>query len=101
MKYTRAQLLEQFPEPFVHMAEATGRSWLGHNGESPFVVWPFHGAPDDLRTLCSYNGGDEDWLVVTEKEPDYLPVWIESLDTCHEPDVYILNNLVIYVGSHS
>lgn len=69
--------------------------------ETGSVVIPFDDVPEPVRKVFNWNGGDEDWLVVTRKEPEYLPPWIERLDSCHEPDVYVLDNLVVYVGSHA
>lgn len=65
------------------------------------LVWEFHKAPQLLQKLCNWNGGDEDWMVLMEEEPKYLPGWIERLDSDSNPDVYLLNGAVIYVGSHS
>lgn len=66
------------------------------------IVWSFYDAPYYLRKLCCWNGGDEDWLVLTDKQfPDFPPMWIEQLDTCQEPDIYSLDGVTIYVGSHS
>jgi hypothetical protein len=70
------------------------------------VVFQFYEAPEILRKVCCLNGGDEDWLVVTNfnEEPDWLPYWIAKMDSCESPDVYILGSLgnaIIYVGSHA
>ncbi len=65
-----------------------------------FIVWPWEDAPAYVREVFNWNGGDEDWVVVTQKEPKYLPSWIEAMDAGHEPDVYILDGIVVYVGSH-
>ncbi len=67
-----------------------------------FHVFRFENAPEILKHLCCFNGGDEDWMVVCPKEPEYFPHWIEAMDSCHEPDIYRLENgVIIYVGNHS
>jgi hypothetical protein len=68
------------------------------------VVFRFHEAPEALLKVCCLNGGDEDWLVVMagqEEEPDWLPRWISHMDSCDDPDVYIISNSIVYVGSHA
>jgi len=66
-----------------------------------WVVWAWEDAPNAVRKLCNWNGGDEDWVAVRRQEPEYLPNWVERLDTCHDPDVYVLNGVVVYVGNHA
>lgn len=67
------------------------------------VVFEFYEAPEALQKVCCLNGGDEDWLVVTASsdEPDWLPRWISNMDSCDNPDVYIIGNSIVYVGSHA
>jgi len=69
--------------------------------DSEFVVFEWDNAPEMLRNLCCYNGGDEDWMVLVRKEPEYLPAWIWRMDSLEDPDTYVLNGIVIYVGSHA
>jgi hypothetical protein len=76
---------------------------LLHVPETGFVVMPFSDAPQPLREVFSWNGGDEDWLVVTRNETEvgWLPSWIGHTDSCEEPDIYVLDGFVVYVGSHA
>ena len=67
-----------------------------------YIVFPWDKAPKEITELCNYNGGDEDWVIITEKEEtDWLPNWIEHTDSCWEPDIYYLDGFIIYVGSHA
>lgn len=105
MRITREMLLkpehsEGATEAQVRLAEKTAEECMGPpNGQ--FTVWEFYQAPWQLLEICGWNGGDEDWLVVTRTEPDYLPRWLECMDSGEDPDVYILKGIVVYVGSHS
>lgn len=98
-RYTKESLLESgIDAETVKAAEFCGL--MCEPGPS-FIVWAWRDAPEELRKLCCLNGGDEDWLVLTEKEPAYVPSWVEHLDTCVDPDVYVLDRVVLYVGSHA
>lgn len=66
-----------------------------------FVVLPWKSTPEAIRNVCCFNGGDEDWVVITRREPEYYPSWLERTDSCHEPDCYVFDGVVIYVGSHA
>jgi hypothetical protein len=69
----------------------------------PILVWEFHKAPEGLR-LLSNNGGDEDWLVYVPASCgfEWMPRWIEHLDSCEMPDEFILpNGAKVYIGSHA
>jgi hypothetical protein len=74
-------------------------------GQCQFHVWRFYDAPEELREIFNYNGGDEDWLVITRSDmlDLWTPNWIEMMDSCNDPDKYIINNtdIVVFVGSHS
>lgn len=71
------------------------------SARAPFVVFPFSEAPEAIRNVCNYNGGDEDWLVIARKEPDYLPNWLERMSPDDDLDTYVFDGVVVYVGSHS
>jgi hypothetical protein len=74
-------------------------------GQCDFHVWEFHNAPKEITDIFNYNGGDEDWLVLTRSAmlESWTPSWIERMDSCDEPDKYIINgtDIVVFVGSHS
>jgi hypothetical protein len=72
------------------------------NEPNSYIVFKFYSAPEVLRKLCNTNGGDEDWLIITWKEPDlYDSLWLEKTDSCSNPDKYLIGEYIIYVGSHS
>jgi hypothetical protein len=58
-------------------------------------------APKYARAIFNWNGGDEDWMVITRSEPEFLPSWLERMDAGDDPDVYILDGVVAYVASHA
>lgn len=71
------------------------------------TVWEFYDAPEEYRNL-STNGGDEDWLVlipaqINDNIMQYgLPYWIESMDSCREPQIHKLpNGDTIVIGAHA
>jgi hypothetical protein len=69
----------------------------------PILVWEFDKAPVGLQEL-STNGGDEDWLVYVpaEVEFNWVPRWVESMDSCNMPDEFVLpNGAKVYIGSHA
>lgn len=82
------------------LARTVGRSFRPFN-DTRLSVWAWEDAPEMIKELCNRNGGDEDWVVVAHKEFDYLPLWLMKMDAGDDPDVYILDGLVIYVGSHA
>jgi len=101
--YSRENLLNTGSDPST--AESLCRYLLASPGllvPPAYLVWEFKSAPAELRELCSLNGGDEDWLVVTAQRSDdpWYPSWIENLGVC-ALDEYVLDNAVIYVGSHA
>lgn len=104
MRITREMLLEKNPTTLDNSSlwEIESNTYIssfaGTYG-NPYLVWKFHEAPKELQRICNWNGGDEDWLVITEKEPEFLPSWIDNMSA--DVDTYVLNGLVIYVGSHS
>lgn len=101
MIYERATLLEadHIDEVLLSMVEL----WVIDVLPTPtsYLILPFHEAPSFVRNICSFNGGDEDWLVLCRKEPQWLPSWLERIDSGMDADVYRLNKAIVYVGSHS
>jgi hypothetical protein len=65
-----------------------------------FIVWPWEDAP------AYVHGFDPAWEVfgffLGHDDPVFVPtVPVEDFsDAGHEPDVYILDGIVVYVGSH-
>lgn len=101
-KYTRDECIQSGPltEAEVRAAEGDAKSYA--SGPA-FTVFRWDLAPETLRRLCCYNGGDEDWMVIVRKsdDPEWTPSWLEHTDSCYEPDIYVLDEVVIYVGSHA
>lgn len=97
---TRTEIinLEGNSPAMVYWAEEVAKDLSVH---APFLVFPFEEAPEAIRQVCNYNGGDEDWLVIARKEPDYLPNWLERMSPDDDLDTYVFDNVVVYVGSHS
>jgi hypothetical protein len=65
-----------------------------------WIVFAWEDTPGAIKKVCNLNGGDEDWVAITTAEPNWLPSWVSRLDSCDEPDTYLLQGVVIYVGSH-
>lgn len=76
-------------------------AYLDAVGAGGFVVIVFHRAPQLLQDVCRLNGGDEDWFVLTHVVPDDLPHWVLAMDSCCDPDIYMLNGVNIVVASHA
>ena len=66
-----------------------------------FVVLPFYDMPEFIRDVFNWNGGDEDWFVVTRKEPEWLPNWLERTAGDNDLDIYVLDGCLVYIGSHA
>jgi hypothetical protein len=93
---------EGITQALVDEVTAIIREELLHDvPETGFVVIPFYDAPQPLREAFNWNGGDEDWLVVTRKEPEYFPNWLERTAGDNDLDVYVLDGCLVYVGSHA
>jgi hypothetical protein len=70
--------------------------------DNSFVVLPFCDVPKDIRDVFHFNGGDEDWFVITRKEPSiWTLTWLTCTDSCEQPDVYLLDGVIVYVGTHA
>ena len=65
-----------------------------------FVVFDWDNAPNKYKNIFNYNGGDEDWMVIGKNDL-WCPSWLEHTDSCHEPQRYFLNKIIVYVGSHA
>lgn len=97
-RYTREDILKDghVTEHELFFLESTNL----YLEEGQYIVYKWENAPKNIRKVCCFNGGDEDWVIITKKEPEFFPLWIERTDSCSEPDVYLFNNCVVYVGSH-
>lgn len=99
MRITRNDLLDGVNPKLLELCEELGKE-LTHD-INEIHAWKFSSAPMILRKLCDWSGGDEDWMVLVQKEFEYIPSWLEHMDSMASPDVYILNSCVIYIGSHA
>ena len=98
-RYTLEDLIEaQISPEDIRKAGLYARTF---SSDAKWTVFEFYDAPEEIRKVCCFNGGDEDWLVITEKEPEYFPRWLEKTDSCDSPDVYVFQNAIVYVGSHA
>lgn len=67
------------------------------------LVWRFDDGPEVYKNM-SNNGGDEDWIALIPPGfySDYMPIWVDNLDTCHDPQIYeIAQGYKIVIGSHA
>lgn len=97
-KYTRADLLKTRSEEEIRRVE----NWLKtFSGSADYIVFEWGGEylPKFVMDMFPFNGGDEDWLVVTENKTAWTR-WIDSIDTCNSPDEYDLDGVYVYVGTH-
>ncbi len=98
-KYTIKDLLASgIAQGDIEKAKEICNIWID---VAKWNVFEFYDAPEEIRKVCCLNGGDEDWLIITEKEPSWFPRWLEKTDSCDDPDEYLLGNAVVYVGSHA
>ena len=98
MRYTREEIIKDNAAKFVEKCEKLA---IRHINYADYVIFEFDNAPPELKLLCNYNGGDEDWMVIARKEPERPVWWLLYTDSCLEPDIYILDNVIIYIGSHA
>jgi len=101
-KYTRQECIQNGPltEEEIRAIENDAKSYTSNQA---YMVFSWDLAPKSLRNLCCYNGGDEDWMVLIRNsdKSEWIPRWLEHTDSCYEPDIYELDGVTIYVGSHS
>lgn len=98
MEVSREEAVQQNGEDVVLLGEKHAKYFLTF--ENQYTVFDWEDCPLAIRQMCTFNGGDEDWVTIREKEPEVMPFWLEKTG-CFEVDIYRLNGVVIYVGSHS
>lgn len=75
-------------------------------GSADIFMWKFSNAPQELQDL-SINGGDEDWLVILDKEMyerDYIGFLEEGLSPsigCCCVDEFAIGKYIMLIGSHA
>jgi len=69
--------------------------------DNRIIVFDWQDVSEEIRSVFNWAGGDEDWFVVMAKEPEWLPRWLEVMDSMESPDVYILDGVVVYVAGHA
>jgi len=93
--YNRDAIIEASSYNKVLCAENLGH-YLIH--PDAFIVYEWDLAPIYFKKICTFAGGDEDWLVVSKNLPDPIPFWMEKLGT--DISIYNLNGITIIVGAH-
>ncbi len=103
MKTSREEAVLFHGEEAVVLAEVAA---IKFTGDRRFTLFEWEDAPLALRKICTQNGGDEDFLIVTGNEQDLslgeAPYWIEKIHVCgSDVDIYYLEGCTIYVTYHS
>ena len=75
-------------------------------GKLDYAVLEWENVPKNIRECFPNNGGDESWFVICRQRPECIPFWIEAMDSCHEPDQYIVErfnsgDFLVFVGCHA
>jgi len=102
MKHITKEQLVEADGNLVEKCEKKIKSILSSGAD--FAVLEFRKSDKELRELFSWNGGDEDWMVLTKKknvELSFIPYWILNMDSCQDPDCYELSDYIVFVGSHA
>ena len=99
---TKEDLLSEFGQDAVEDCE----QWISDHFlvGIDYAVIVFKDAHSSLKNIFCFNGGDEDWIVLTKKQNIDLsdvPSWIVKMDGKLDPHAYILDNYIVFVGSHS
>lgn len=70
--------------------------------ENYIKIWTFEDAPEEFRDL-SDNGGDEDFIAMVPKQFNngLLPIFLDRIDVCNDPQIIEFTDYFIYIGSHS
>jgi len=102
MRITRQELIHPVHTPGVDNTDLINyvETILASSGfvMGKYSVYDWQFVSEKIRTLCNWNGGDEDWIVIVSDELSYIPNWMEAMG---DLDIYLLRNCVIYVGSHA
>lgn len=63
-------------------------------------IYKFYDAPKEYQEL-STSGGDEDWIAIfPESYLEYIPYWLEKIDSMGEPQKFIYQGQMVYIGCH-
>lgn len=118
MFISREDMLERFSEDDVRVAEVEGLRLLKLVAVSDcdaharsfdvHILFRFDRLPKVIRKVCDFNGGDEDWAVLSLNEAcdQSDPLFISDIpglwdrDT-GDPDVYVFGSICVFVLSHS
>lgn len=68
-----------------------------------YLVLRWKDISSEIQSVFSFNGGDEDWVVVSKHHfPDsWIPSWIEQTSSLNNPDEYNMGNYTVWIGSHA
>lgn len=70
--------------------------------ETAYIVFPWWDVPVEIRQVCCFNGGDEDWIIISKKFADKpYPYWIDRLGVCGTDMYELFDDYTITVASHS
>jgi hypothetical protein len=100
--YEREEVVETFGLKAVEDAEQWLLATL-QRSSADYLVYEFYSRefPAEVKKVLGFNGGDEDWAVLTFRQDTYTPFWIERMDSCSEPDEYQFGDIKVYVGCHA
>jgi hypothetical protein len=102
MDITQAEMITKNGSAWVWQAWRDGRDILAKNLEKTFIIWGWEDAPVSFRKTCNWNGGDEDFVLLSKTKE--LPYWLEGMildrDT-GSPDIYQFNGFFVFVSSHA
>lgn len=108
MKYTRKDVLSRTWDTHTEHDLRIVDHWVASILDTipykmSFIVIAFYDLPVYVRSVFNFNGGDEDWFVLSkENNPDnWIPEWISRTDSCQEPDEYDMGSYYVWVGSHA
>ena len=68
-----------------------------------YLVLMWKDISDEIKSVFCFNGGDEDWLVISNYHSNdgWIPFWLEQTSSSHDPDEYNMGSYTVWVGSHA